>query len=55
MSLQIVSNFYTTSSVCLKQKDRQWSLIAIIIIIIYVVHTIIYISKFVNFLAIYLK
>ena len=49
MPLQIVSNLYTTSWVCLKQKDWPWSLIAIIIFIIYVVYTIIYISKFVSF------
>ena len=54
MPLQIVSNLYTTSWVCLKQKDWPWSLIAIFIVIIYTVYTMTYISKFLSYLAIYL-
>ena len=37
-----------------KAERLTWSLIAIVIFIIYVVYTIIYIRKFVNFLVIYL-
>ena len=54
MSLQIMSNLYTTSWVYLRQEDWPWSLFAIIIFIIYAVYAIIYVSKFVNFLALYL-
>ena len=54
MSLQIVSNLYKTSWVCLKQKDWPWSLMAIIIF--YHLRCLYdnISSKFVSFLGIYL-